>query len=296
MWTALLFIVGVYVVSRGSLNSTIASALVIGAVNIGIIVVISLLSLPHLDRANLEYLNVPLLGGRPFDPSILSLIFGVVLLAYFGHMSTGSCASVVLQRDPSARSLSQGSIAAQLAAMVLYCLWVFSVNGAIAPRTLAALSGTALTPLVGEVGPSVHVLGSLFAILAMGLGSIHMSLGLVNMVREWLPARARVVLLLRRRQGRLCFEPRRRPADNLRLNLVYLGLDNGQPRLRLDMQVKGGGRQLEIALGTNWDLAAILDRLPNLRGRGLRLHVEVLAATLAEAAIERARRQIIGTR
>jgi len=281
IWTALLFMVGLYVLSRRSLNSTIASALVIGAVNIGIIVMISMLTLPHLKWANLSYVNVPLVGGRPFDASILRLIFGVVLLAYFGHMSVGSCARVVLQRDPSGRSLSQGSIAAQLAAMALYCLWVIAVNGAIAPQTLAGLSGTALTPLVGEVGPSVHVLGSLFAILAMGLASIHMSLGLVNMVRERLPGRARTVLLLPRRQGRLRFEPRRTPADNPRLNVTYLGLDNGQPRLRLDAQADGATRHVEFAVDRHWDLSAALDLVPDLQDRGLRLHLEVLAATRA---------------
>jgi amino acid permease len=279
VWVALLFALGVYVLSRGSLNSTIASALVIGAVNIGIIVIISLLTLTHLKWANVAYVNVPLVGGRPFDASILRLIFGVVLAAYFGHMSVGSCARVVLERDPSGRSLSQGSIAAQLAAMAVYCLWVFAVNGAIAPQALAGLSGTALTPLVAEVGLSVQVLGSLFAILAMGLASIHMSLGLVNMTREWLPARSRTVLLLARRQGSLNFAPRATPADSVRLNVTYLGLENGQPRLRLDTRVDGASRHIEFAVDRNWELTAVMDRVPELRDRGLRLRLDVLAAT-----------------
>jgi hypothetical protein len=278
-WTALLFAVGVYMVSRRSLNSTVASALVIGAANIGIIVTISLLTLTHLKWANLAYVNVPFVGGRPFEPSILRLIFGIVLVAYFGHMSVGSCARVVLQRDPSARSLSQGSIAAQVAAMALYCLWVLAVNGAIAPQTLAGLSGTALTPLVAEVGPSVQVLGSLFAILSMGLASIHFSLALVNMAREWLPVRSRAVLLLPRRQGTLTFAPRARPADKVRLNVTYLGLDNGQPRLRLDAHVDAASRHVEFAVDRHWDLTAVLDRVPELRDRGLHLQLEVLAAT-----------------
>ena len=130
--------------------------------------------------------------------------------------------------------LIQGSIAAQVAAMALYCLWVLAMNGAIAPQTLAGLSGTALAPLVTEVGPSVQVLGSLFAILAMGMASVWFSLGLMNMVREWLPSRSRRVLLLPRRQGSLVFEPRRRSADSLRLSITYLGLQEDQPRLRLD--------------------------------------------------------------
>jgi amino acid permease len=273
VWAALLFLVGMYFVSRQSLNSTIASALAIGAVNITIIVVISLITLTHLKAANLGYVNVPLVGGRPFDASILRLIFGVVLVAYFGHMSVGSCARVVLERDPSARSLIQGSIAAQVAAMLLYCLWVVAINGAIAPETLAGLSGTALTPLVAEVGPSVQVLGSIFAILAMGMSSVQMSLGLVNLVREWLPARSRRTLLLPRRQGRLVFGS----GDDLRLALTYLGLEGGQPRLLVD----AGTRHVEVGVDRHWDLAAVLDRFPDLAGSRVQLALEVLNASNA---------------
>jgi hypothetical protein len=39
-------------------------------------------------------------------------------------------------------------------------------------------------------GPAVHVLGGLFAVLAMGLGSIAMSLALFYHVHEWLPGEA----------------------------------------------------------------------------------------------------------
>lgn len=278
VWAALLFLIGLYFLSRQSLSSSVASALVIGAVNIGIILVISLLALSHLQWANLTYVNVPLLGGRPFDPSILRLIFGVVLLAYFGHLSVGSSARVVLQRDPSARALIQGSIAAQVAAMALYCLWVLAMNGAIAPQTLAGLSGTALAPLVTEVGPSVQVLGSLFAILAMGMASVWFSLGLMNMVREWLPSRSRRVLLLPRRQGSLVFEPRRRSADSLRLSITYLGLQEDQPRLRLDVDMNTDSRHVEFAVNGRWDMASVVDRVPELRDGGLSLGLEVLDA------------------
>jgi amino acid permease len=279
VWAGLIFLVGVYFLSRQSLSSTVASALAVGAVNLAVIVAISLLTLTHLKWANLSYLNLPLVGGRPFDPSILRLIFGVVLLAYFGHMSVGSCARVVLQRDPSARSLIRGSIAAQVAAMLLYCLWVLAVNGAIAPQTLAGLSGTALAPLVVEVGPSVQILGSLFAILAMGMASIHLSLGLMNMTRERLPARSRTVLLLPRRQGRLVFAPRRGADDGLRLEVTYLGLEGGQPRLRLDADTAIETRHVEFAAGRRWELSEVMDRLPELKDRRLSLSLDVLDPT-----------------
>jgi hypothetical protein len=185
-----------YYLRRKTLNATIASALVIGAINIGLILVLSALALTHLQPTNLLYVNVPFLDGRSFDPSVLQLIFGVVLLAYFGHLSVSNCAQIVLRRDPSARSLIRGAAAAQVVVIMLYCLWTLAVNGAIAPQTLINQSGTVLAPLATEVGPIVHVLGSIFAVLGMGIGTIHSSLPLVNLVREQLLTGPSAVLIL----------------------------------------------------------------------------------------------------
>lgn len=191
VWAVVIFFIGLYFLSRKSLSSTVASALVIGAINIALILVLCGLALPYVHLANLAYVNLPFLNGRAFDASLLELIFGVVLLAYFGHTSTANCARVVLRRDPGARSLIQGCMAATATAMGLYCLWVLAVNGAIAPQRLAQESGTALTPLAQQVGPSVLVVGAIFASLGMGLASIHMNLGLFYLMQERLPARVR---------------------------------------------------------------------------------------------------------
>jgi amino acid permease len=188
-------LVNMWLLRRDTLDATVASALVIGVVNIALILALSLLALTHLKPAHLLYANVPLLGGRPFDASILQLIFGVVLLAYFGHLSVNNCARNVLRRDPSARSLVWGAVAAQAVAMALYCLWTLAVNGAIAPQALAGQPGTALAPLAAEIGPIVHVLGAVFVVLGMGMGTVHSSWPLFNLVRERLPANPRRRLL-----------------------------------------------------------------------------------------------------
>ncbi|MCL4394543.1 MAG: hypothetical protein M1482_07040, partial [Chloroflexi bacterium] len=185
-WAALLFAVQVYFLRRESLNATIASAMAIGLVNIALLIALSLLALPHLANQNLALVNVPLLNGQPFDPAVLSLVFGVVLSGYFGHLSTGSCAAVVLRRDPSGRALLQGNIAAMATAAVLYALWTLAVNGAIPAATLAHETGTALTPLAVVAGPWVSIFGSLFAIFGMGMGSIHIALALFNQMQEWM--------------------------------------------------------------------------------------------------------------
>jgi amino acid permease len=188
LWVTALFLVGLYFIRREKLKATTAAALLIGAINLGLILILSLLAFTHLKPAYLLHANAPLFGDRGFDPSALRLVFGVVAAAYFGHLSVGNCARDVLRRDPSGRSLIWGAVAAQIVVMALYGLWTFAVNAAIDPGALTTISGTALAPLADEIGPVVHLLGSVFVVLAMGIGSIHNSLGLFNLVRERIPA------------------------------------------------------------------------------------------------------------
>jgi len=187
-WAALLFLVNLRFVRRGTFDSTLASTLVIGTVNVALIVLLSLLALPHVTAERLSHSTVP--GDGASDVSALGLVFGVVLGVYARHISVGSAAKLVLPRDPSGRSLLHGSVGGLAAAAVLSCLWVFAVNGAVAPTALAAERGTALAPLADVGGPLVDGAGGLFAVLAMGLGSIAMALALFYHVREWLPADA----------------------------------------------------------------------------------------------------------
>ena len=72
--------------------------------------------------------------------------------------------------------------------IIIYSIWVLAINGAVEPGTLEGLPGTAFTPLTKKIGPIIHVLGSIFVILGMGMASVHFSLGLFNAVGERLPA------------------------------------------------------------------------------------------------------------
>jgi amino acid permease/predicted transcriptional regulator len=282
-WVGVLFLVGLYYLRRKSLNATVASALVVGAVNIVLLVVLAILALTHLQVDNLLHVNVPLLSGRPFEPSVLQLIFGVILAAYFGHTSVSLCGRLVLQRDPSGRALMRGCTAAQATAVVLYCLFVLAVNGAIAPRILAGESGTALAPLTTELGPLVTVLGSLFVVLGMGMATVHFSLALASLTREWLPSQATPVVVLPRQRARLLFEERRRwrPRDRLKLGVTYLGLRGGDPAFRLEVMVDGDVHRIETSATGSWELlgptgpASLSDHLTDLHQRGLSLVLEI---------------------
>ena len=283
VWTALLFLAGLYFLGRRSLDATVASALLVGAANIVLILILSVLALVHMQPANLSYVNVPFIGGRPFDPSILQLMFGTILSAYFGHLSVSNCAKVVLHRDPSARSLIWGSTTGMIVAIILYCLWVVAVNGAVPAKVLANEPGTALTPLAAQVGSSVYVLGSIFVILGMGMGSIYCCLGLFNLVRERLPSRREPVVVLPRRRGRLILHKRGRPDAYPRLGLTYVGLEadpegNGRPNLQVDLQLETDAHRWKVALSDRWESGPLLGSVPGLDERAVRCSLEVLAA------------------
>src|SRR5437588_8327791 len=256
VWAGLLFLLGVYFVRRKNLHATISSALVVGAINLGLILILSVLALGHVRLEHLLYVHVPFLNGRPFEPALLALIFGVAFASYFGHFSVSSCARTVLQRDPSGRSLLWGCIAAQASAMLLYILWVVAANGAIAPQALTGFSGTALTLLAQVAGPAVNVFGTILAILAMGMASIHMSLALSFTVREWIHGELRHTLALGRRQGKVIFTPRGKA--HVSLELTYLGLKGTQPQFRLDLQLEGDTCRFEVEVNDTWEAATLL--------------------------------------
>jgi amino acid permease len=187
IWLALLLVVILLFLRRGSLSATVATAMMIGICTIGLLLLISLLAIPSITSDNLQHSQIPLVDGNAFDAGTVGLIFGVALLALFGHTATVNCAATVLQQDPTARSLIRGATAALVTATILYMVWIFAVNGAVSSEILKGEQGTALAPLAEIAGPSVTVLGMMFVILAMGMASVQLGWGLANLVGEWLP-------------------------------------------------------------------------------------------------------------
>lgn len=287
VWVLLLFVAGLFFVTRGSISSTVTSALVVGAINLGILVILTVLTVPHIKPEYLTYTNLPFVTGQPFDTAILALVFGVVYAAYFGHLSVPNSARMVLQRDPSGRSLIRGAMAAQVVVILVNSIWIFVVNGSLAPQTLAAETGTVLTPLAEEVGPIVLPFGTVLVILGMGMITIHFSLGLFNLTREWLPQREREPLSLPRRQGRVLFYPRREPTGLPQIALVYLGLREDRPLFRLDFQTEAGTGHVETVMNGIWDIATLFSRHPELKvyADDLELTIDVIQADARSARL-----------
>lgn len=271
VWVTLLFGIGLYFITRGSLNATVTLALVVGAINLLMIAVLTLLTVPYIALENVTFVNLPFSGGRVFDASILELVFGIIMAAFFGHLSVPNSAHMVLRRDPSGGALVRGAVAAQIVAIVINSVWVLAVNGAISPAALAGESGTSLIPLAVVIGPSVHVFGTIFVVLGLGIVSIHLSLALCNLTREWLPIRQGPVIILLRRQGRLRLHQAGNPAALPQASLVYLGLESERARFRLDIETGFGTQRDEVEVTDEWDAAQLLARTPELEAHQHRL-------------------------
>ena len=276
LWAVLFFLVGLYFLFRESIDATVASALVVGGINIVLILGLALLAFIHVRTDYLFYIDGPFVNGRPFDPGILELIFGTILSAYIGHLSVGNCAKVVLRRDPTAHSLIWGGVAAQVAALILYSIWVVAVNGAISPQVLAAQAGTALTPLAAQIGPAVNVLGVVYVVLAMGMASIHSSLGLFYMVSERLPSRLPTVLLMPQGHGTLLLRPRGAATDVVRFGLTYLGTDRRCTQFRLNVQIGSATHRFGLSFAQSWDIAELSAALECLNVPPAPLSLEIL--------------------
>jgi amino acid permease len=190
-WVGALFATTMAFVWRGRMGATIASALLVGALNLLIIALLVVAAATALEPGRLTRVELSAPGTGGFDPSILGLVFGVVLMAYFGHTAVAAGARDILRRDPGGRSLVRGTATAMLAVIALYAVWTLAVAGAVDGTRLEGETGTALAPLAEAVGPAVLALGTVFAVSAMGMAAVHSSVGLHAQTTELLRGRGR---------------------------------------------------------------------------------------------------------
>jgi hypothetical protein len=276
VWAGLLTLLILRHVLPQARKSSLSTIAALGAANVGLVLILTVLAAAHLRAANLLYANLPFVGDRPFDLSLLSSAVGVCLMCYFGHPFVVQCAKVVLPRDPSGRALICGNVAVMAAMLVVMGLWLVAVSGALGPERLARQRGTALGPLAEEVGPSARVLGSLSVCLLLGLAALRGADILVNTVRERLPGDARRTLVLPRRRGSLLFRPRGQPDGSPTIGVTYLGQAAGRAHFRFDVQVDGALHRVEMAVAGHLEAAALQGQIPELRSFGVRLARDVL--------------------
>jgi amino acid permease len=284
-WVLALFALSMWVASRGSLNATVASALMIGAINILLLLSIAALSVAHIRLENLTGGAFPPASGA-FEVSALGSVFGVIFCTFFGHMSASTCAKAALKRDPGGKALMRGTAAGLAVAIALSLMWIVTVNGAVPAAVLAAEHGTSLAPLAREAGLAVLVLGTLFTTLSLGMGSLHGAVQLAELTRERLPAGAAPTMCLPRRGGQAILKesPRwLRRRTGLRISLTYAGLGQDGPQFRLDVQLGARARRLMFTARERWAIEDVRSRLEGLPNTAGLLAIDVLRAEPAAA-------------
>jgi hypothetical protein len=268
-----------YTLLRKGARFTLSVMVFLAAINIALIVAVSLIALTNLQLETLFYLDLPFQGGRSLQPSSVQRLFGVLLILFFAQGLMTQVGRAVLPRDSDGRSLIWGSIAGTVCSTLLYGAWTAVVGGAVAPGDLAGWQGTVVTPLAERVGSGTELLGSILVVLLLGQTAIRCSVVLFNLVGEWLPSRQSLLLALPRRKGQLIFQPRRSGAGTLRIGVTYLGQVGGQPTCRLDLQTGGETRRVETPLNGSLDAASLLGPLPADRAHRPRLILDVVDAT-----------------
>ena len=244
-WVGALFVMTLLVVRRGSLDTTVGTALVVGVFNIALLLALAGIAFGHVDGSNLLHADVPFTGGRAFDASVFAIVFGVALDAYFGHTSVILCGSLVLDRDPSGRSMIRGCAAATATSIVVFCMFVLATNGAVGADALTGVTGTVIGPLAEVGGAGIAILGFAYVIVALGMGSIFESLYLTALVRERIPTLTPRVVVLPRRRAHLVFRERK---NRLRAGLTYLGTAAGDARFTFDVERLGRVEQQDFVM------------------------------------------------
>lgn len=185
IWVGVIFAIGLYFLSRRTLNTTVASTLVILTITVCLLFAIPLITATHLSAGRLTA-AAPAIGLGS-----IQLIFGVMLSNFFSHQLMANYGRVVLRRDPTARFWIRGSVSAIVATAVISALWILSVDGALSQSVLQNDRGTIVVVLGTYVNPAISILGSVLVILSLGMTTIHISLGLLFSTKERLPYRIR---------------------------------------------------------------------------------------------------------
>ena len=115
------------------------------------------------------------------------------------------------------------------------------------------MTGTAIGPLAEVGGIGVAILGTVYVVLALGMGRIFESLSLSQLVRERIPVLTPHVVLLPRRRAHLVFRERR---NRFRAGLTYLGPAAGGARFALDVERDGRVEHEDLVVSGRRDLLA----------------------------------------
>jgi hypothetical protein len=157
----------------------------------------------------------------------LQLVFGTVLLSYFGHTAIFSVAPEVLRADPTGRSLRRGAIAAMCTATVVNVGWVVVSLGAVGSERFLTETSTGVNLLVEVVGPILTPLTTAFVLLAMGVSAVNCGFVVQGLIAERLPSLRQISTVLRPGASVVAEDP----SSGASLTITALTSDDGSVQL-----------------------------------------------------------------
>jgi amino acid permease len=187
-WAGLLLLLILRRLYQQENHFSVTALTALGAINLGLLLILSLIAISHRHPAHLSLIAAASLGPAALSPTKFGMGLGVFFCCYTGHLSVLQGARVILPRDPDGRALISGTIAATAFVTVFMCLWAVAVNSALPAPWLTSEKGTALVPLAARFGPSVSALGSVLACLMLGRSALGSCETLFYLIRERLSA------------------------------------------------------------------------------------------------------------
>lgn len=160
VWSLSFFLVSIIMIFLG-IRTVKKAEFFLTLVMLGVIIIILLLSFPHLRFFNITHV----------DFARLLLPYGVILFAFHGTTAVPEAYSLLLRRKAAFRKaiLISGFIT-----IAVYTLFAFSVVGVTGLET----TEIATIGLGNKLGPVMFVFGNVFAALAMGTSFIMVGLSL----------------------------------------------------------------------------------------------------------------------
>ncbi|MBC8161656.1 MAG: hypothetical protein H7Z42_10600 [Roseiflexaceae bacterium] len=149
----------------------------LGLLNIGLIVLLLLLMLPHVQAA-----------AAPATLTSPLVMLGVSLMLFFAPMLVAPVAQQVLPHGGSPQAFVRGSAAGVAAGVVLFALWSVAVSCVVGTADLAASAGASIPLLVVAV-PAARLPALLLGFLLLGMTALRCTLVLNTLAEEQLPAR-----------------------------------------------------------------------------------------------------------
>ena len=277
VWIVALFGIEIFYLSR-KFGTTINTMLLLTAVNLVLLVPIIGLAFAHADPANLAASGGFFGEVGFFAPSALQFVLGVTIMLYIGHVGVIQCARLVLPRDPSGRSLIQGSIAGTCFLTVVFIVWLVAVNSAVSQQQLTEEAGTALAPLAENIGFGVRALGILVVALLLGVSCLKVSDILFKLVAERIPSRVKIAVVLPRRRGRMLLRPRGKTGRGNAVGLTYRGLTDGKPRFLAEVQQQASLYRYEFTVERHCDTGDLRGHMPKGSLAGAHLAFEIIDA------------------